>query len=463
MKKNNIVDFIVILLCIIIGIICFAQNHYEEYKFCFLYPICFSIIYLTYFRISLKKEKTPFKLFLCLLLFIRYVFLPFGNTLYGFTSISQNTSYVYNYHIASFITIIEIALLNIFLVIQLKKKKNNNTNNRESDLIKNSKKNFIIVLFIIIMFSLFLSKPNLFNSVYFIYPKESISTNFNSLNDWDQLIVFLFNIAKQFLCLIIIEKMSSLYMKNKRFTYFIIACLFALINIVIYTGTNRAEFVITVVATGYLIITFFPKYKKYILFSGITLSLLIVPLISTFRNAKIVNDNYDLKNIMVLGNAYFSGIDNVALSIETANNYSSYRNLNNCLYDLSRGIIGIGFFIKNQQGILSSRLFNYSFFGNYSTNTSQIMPMSGQGYFYFGIVGFWIIELFFIMLAIFLEKKFVFINNLKLKYFLLIYLMRLAMFQCLNGTILFNRLSYDLIIPIVLIAINNLFVLRRSN
>ncbi|MBR0351143.1 MAG: hypothetical protein IJH76_04965 [Clostridia bacterium] len=462
MNKRILINISVVLTCFISIILCIAFNNNANYNYCCLFPIPFIIIYTTYFMPCFKKEITPFKLFFCILLYLRYVILPISNCIYGNVSFSKNAGDSDSYLIASIITIFELVAVNIFLVLYSVVKSKNNKQKQLNIIENKNNSNFVIWVFILLVFGLFIINRSFWNSIYFIAPTESVSVRFNRLSDIGQLIVYLFNIAKQFLFLIALEKFSKKYSETPEKKFFLIALVFIVFNILVYTGTNRAEFIITIIATGLIVFELFPKFKKIILIGGTILAIIIIPMISSFRKSNIVGEDLNAKQLSEAGNSYMSGIDNVALSIETAKTYTNYRNFTNFLYDMTRGIMVVGSLVKNDDNILTSRLFNYSFFGPYSTISSQIIPMSGQGYYYFDIYGFYLIEILFVYIAIKLEKRYFKEKDIKIKYFMLISILRLAMMQCLNGTILFNRLSYDLLVPIILIKLNNKLLIKKE-
>lgn len=457
---KKILNLTIVVACFVSCILCLIFDEYKNYQYCFVLPILFLIIYITYFLPSFSKEKSPFKIFFCILLFFRYVFLPIGNCMLGYIGSSKFGADSTDYKMGILITIFEIVFLNVFLVLLSKIQKNKkkfNLNNFQS-----GKGYFILLMFIGAVFGLTLLKRDCWNAIYFIAPSEETSLKFNKIDDISQLIIYLFDIAKQILFLISVEYFAKKYEKSKSHIYFLGAILCMLFNILIYSGTNRADFVITIISTSIIVFRIFPKFKKLIMVGGIIMVMVILPLISSFRKSNLMDDGYSLRGIMELGNMYMSGLDNVALSIKTANSFPEYRRISNLTYDLTRGIMGVGFIVKGLNGTLTSRLFNYSFFGLHSNNTSQIMPMSGQGYFYFGIVGFFLIEALFVFIALKLEKYYREANDIKVQYFLLIILFRLGMLQCLNGTILFNKLSYELVLPLVLFMLNNKITIKRK-
>lgn len=458
---KNILDIFVLIICFISSIIILSINENENYSLIFIFPLLFLIIYITYFSKTFKENVTPFNVAFCLMLFFRYVIMSILIAIVGYSCGSKaaihNKS---NYVTAQFLMIIEIIAINIIMYFFNYKKKHNIIENKKIKILNRG--NVVIVCFFLIVFSITIIYFNkIKDAIYFIYPTEESSIKYNSLNDFLQMILSLFNIAKQFFCLFIIIKCHKKYMKSKNSLYFMIATTFALANILIYTGTNRAGFIICTISTIYILGLLFEKYKKILIIVPIVVGVTILPLISSFRKSELINDNTDLYKISEEANAYLGGIDNVAIAIETSNQFNKKGDLLNASYDLFRGVLGVNFLIKSFNMELSSAYFNYVFFGHMK-NVSQIIPIIGQGYFYFDIYGCWIIEIVFIMIAIKFEKKFLLTTNIYWKYFLLMILLRLAMIQGINGTILGNIISFDVFVPWVIIMLNNKFVIKKE-
>lgn len=402
------------------------------------------------------------------ILLIRYVIMPFFTAEVGYSSWCKNIPSSSDYLIAQILMISEIIMITIlfrFYDNEKKKKEEENVNNNLDNKSNNSvliNKHFdgVILIFSIISILLFIFLRKKYNiNVYFIIPNEEL-TSYDS-NNIRQILILFFNTAKAFVFLFVLKKV---YLKNRKSIFDIMFVLiFAAMNVLIYTGTNRIQLILSFICSVYLILLIFPKLKKILYGLSLAAFIIIIPAISTYRQSELLTSNSTLYDYSQLSNVYLGGVDNVAISVETANVFPQYRNLNNFLYDMFRGVLGINVLLKNSNShVLESDLFNFVYFGH-SENSSQIVPIVGQGYYYFDIVGFWIIELFFLFLGLKLEKVFVNTKNIYFKYTLMLILLRFSIMQGLSGTILAHSISFDCFIPWIIIMVNDAIKTRRDD
>ena len=248
---------------------------------------------------------------------------------------------------------------------------------------------FVILLFSIISIVLFFCFKSKYNILlHIVIPKTEFSA-FES-NNIKQILILLFNTAKAFLFLLVLKKV---YLKPKKTIFDVLLVLFfCVLNVFIYTGTNRIQLIISFISSIYLILLVFPKLKKFLIISSLISFAIILPAISSFRQAELVSSESTLYDYSQLLNAYLGGVDNVAISVETADVFPQYRSITNFFYDMFRGVLGFNVILKNNHtNVMESDLYNFVYFGH-GDNASQIVPIVGQGYFYFDIVGFWIIK-----------------------------------------------------------------------
>ena len=439
--------------CFAITLVCIFKGS-SRYFLLFTYPLLYLVFYFVIYRYILFAKNSIFKLFLGIMLFLRYVIMPFLNVLVGYSSWCKNIPTSSNYLLAQIMMIVEMIIIIVVFKFNYKKRQKNN----EKIKIDN-RFDFVILLFSIISIVLFFCFKSKYNILlHIVIPKTEFSA-FES-NNIKQILILLFNTAKAFLFLLVLKKV---YLKPKKTIFDVLLVLFfCVLNVFIYTGTNRIQLIISFISSIYLILLVFPKLKKFLIISSLISFAIILPAISSFRQAELVSSESTLYDYSQLLNAYLGGVDNVAISVETADVFPQYRSITNFFYDMFRGVLGFNVILKNNHtNVMESDLYNFVYFGH-GDNASQIVPIVGQGYFYFDIVGFWIIELFFLILGLKLEKLFNTTTNFYLKYTLLVILLRFSIMQGLSGTILAHSISFDCFIPWIIIMLNNYFVFRKD-
>lgn len=453
-KRELLFNLLMTVFCLGISIFCLAKCR-ENYYLMFMQPILFLVFYYISYRKILFSRKSVFKLALGVAIFIRYVIMPFLNGIVGYSTWSPNVPSYSDYTLAQIMMMGEIIIITIVFKISNSAAKDIN----DDKIIIDNRSDVLLVLFTIVSLLLFfILKDRLGINLHIIVPNED--TAFFGESNMKQILMLLFNVAKAFSFLFILKKV---FIKKKKTIFdIIIVLVFGAFNVLVYTGTNRMQLIISFICSIYLIVAVFPKLKKKMLVVALFSLLIIIPAVSSFRKSELLTPDSTVGSYSQLANSYLGGVDNVAISVETSDAYPQYRNFGNFIYDMFRGVLGVNVLLKdNTSNILSSDLYNNVYFGH-GNNLSQIIPIAGQGYYYFGIVGFWIIELFFLIVGIKLEKIFKKTTNIYLKYTILFILMRFSIMQGLSGTILAHSISFDCFIPWLIIILNNVFNSRRG-
>lgn len=211
----------------------------------------------------------------------------------------------------------------------------------------------------------------------------------------------------------------------------------------------------------YIILKLYPKYKKILCVCIICIAVPMITLISEYRDNSFDSPIKESEKEL---NAYLGGIYNISVAVDMRKTFYNEINMSNFIYDTLRPVIFLGSILgKNMNSKLTVELFNMEFFGH-GNNKSQIVPIIGQGYFYFGFLGAWILEGFALIFALKLEQFFMKTENLEYKFFTLYILLRLALMQGLSFTIIINNISYKFVLPMLLIWINSKIVgIKKEN
>jgi len=248
-----------------------------------------------------------------------------------------------------------------------------------------------------------------------------------------------------------------LYKKYKRASYLLVFLLFGLFGY-LQIGTSRWTLIFyTIISFAFLIKIYGNKVKKMILPISTILTIIVLSIsIYKFSWAVKDSDNKFIDVIVLMSDQlqpYFSGPTLVAQCIEITE------------YSQLSTKVGFNTFINDFMGsvpILSGNIdsknrlnyiFNEYIFGSNSLNTSQIIPISGVGYIYFG---FWFSTIF-VFIATYLGLKFEESSNKSkdlINYWILIYMA----IWCVSSIIFNTQILWGNIVTnyLILYIINNL-------
>lgn len=449
-KNKNLMilkNTVIIFICISIYTIFLSQLLSEDYKIICILPI----LYILGLAIMIITDPmfiyNLFKVIVLALYSIRMFILPLFIAIFGeFNYKSINNDLFLNIDKAVFIQCYEYLVVIIF--ISLYKKNNKIYKYKNIDILNDRNitkmiRNFIIFLslaigLIIIKYPLLLYKfrPIIFDndykytqwSMYNFQVKNNIPTLIYYISSWGIIII---RILITYMLLMFIKKKS---INSKIKNIYLIMSFLVISNLVLIVTEDRAGSIYALLSMLLLMIRIYPDKSKTIVkvilavaaFIGI-----IVFIVIPFRESNQTFGEY----INFKLNAYFSGTLNIAATFTMPrNNLIQY-----FIGDILRSIPIIKGFFTNMD--MSYILFNKSL-GYDPIYNSQIIPMIGQGYFYFGYIGAPIFSVILIYLGLKVYSKLKLIED-TFGYFTYV---NLTIFLCL-GVILYDFfLTFSLII-----------------
>jgi hypothetical protein len=469
--KNKLFAFSSILVItaslISLFIILFASVN-NDYRFLIILPIVFSFCYVFLLGRILFESPKIFIMVLIPLNFIRYVILP---ALVAYTGYYGGRASIppelIDYKLAVFLMAYEILVLS-FVIFFFSQKYSSDLYDYRNKVFKVRKK-IIYYIFILLVMGLVIINPKIINQFSFILPSEKALNIYGNYAEYSKstgalfkLTAYLFNILKELVLILLVYMNSKKYQKSGKNIYFYIAILFGVMNIAIYFGANRSDLLLQSFATILLLLIFFKDKKFKILFSTGIISLMMIIILSIGRQHHVLTSKDILNSIADTLQIYLGGPYNVAIAIDMADKFSEFRSIITIIGDFTRSVFGLSFLVKQFEIPLSTDIFNWRIF-QVKNNGTQILPMIGQGYFYFGFIFSPILEIIFIYIAFTLEKVTVKTQDPVLYYFLIITCIRLGFLTSQNTVIQLNDLSYNLFIPLILIFLNNRIVYKKNS
>lgn len=446
-------NIIVLFFCIVLSIYIFFNTDHSGYEKLFLLPLIYSICFNFILSKVLFRELNIFIVIFFAVSFSRFVVLPFLIVLSGYYGGRSSMPPAYDsYDLALTIMMYELIVSSIFIYFLDKKERSNRSRNKNLSI---SKKNYIYWIFGITIVFISVLNTNIIKAFNFIIPKENAYKSFDDFSMIQSLSIYGLLIFKQILFVMMSYYLSKKYNVNKKKIYIYISLLLAIMNILIYFGTNRSDVIMTAIVSFLTLYTLFGKeIKKYMIILGIVLTIVIYGISSYRAEVSISGNTSELIDFTDKLQVYLGGPYNVAIAIETKEMFPQANNVEVLLFDIFRPMIGANIFIKHLPIKYSNVYFNERIWLSIDRR-SQIIPMVGQGNLFFGVILSPILTLVFIRLAYYLNRKIKYCNRVELFYFFNLSIARMGFMMGQNTMNMINDLSMNLFLFLVIYWINN--------
>lgn len=451
--KITFMNMIIFINCFFSALYLIYNTTHEGYALLFTQPIVYCLVFILVLgRRLFNIRNNLFFVIFTGVSFIRYVLLPilvvYSSYYDGQHSFPPSND---SYFLAVILMNLELILVSIF--IQILSERRNYKTELKFKIGYKYNNNDGYYLFIATTFLLVLIFPNVLTQMNFIIPT---SLNYSlELTTIDNIILYCVIVSKQLLYVIIIKKLKYRYSKNNDELWLLVSVIISLINISLYFGVNRMDIVINAIVTLYILKKIYGSkiYKFFLIL--IPIIIILFRIVTADRNYVSYSDDSAV-NFATTLQAYTGGVYNVAIAIETIDFYPQVRNLKVFLMDIFRPMIGPNILVKNLDVPYSNIFFNRRIQPN-SEVVSQIIPMVGQGYIYFGAIFSSTLSLFFIKIQDYLEKILNETYSLEVFYFVSLSSARLGMLMGNNTMNLINDLSMNLVLFFIVFLFNKYF------
>lgn len=444
--------FFVLLACLYMGVDWWWSSLPASYVvFNILFPKCLSI----------SKHRLVYFIF-SLIVYIRYVLIVFVFLLSGndYLNVIIKEPSAKALSVASVLMIIEL-VVSLFMVQVFAKK---NVSYKYDFLSKKNRNFFLVILVILIALLLFLysdlrvkynfiSIPELIERAEF---QSSIMTFFSILTDYILVLPPLVLIG------FYINKYGDAY----RFRHILIILIFLTPFLLFFKGVSRFSALLPALAWIITLSRTFPKYKKVVSNIIIAVSSIVFISVSLYKQfsansiSEVSAGSLGFANSFLSLNAYFSGLFNVAYTVDLLNIYHDITGWNFFVNDFFRNIAFFSF-ISNSDNT-SVVIYNNYLYNNLGSK-DQIIPLVSQGYLYLGFIGAFIISAV-VMLAMIKSEEYIFSVN-KVNYLFPIAL--LSIYLSIHMMVSVNSLYapvFNFIVPLLIILkINDYFGKVRVN
>ncbi len=314
--------------------------------------------------------------------------------------------------------------------------------------------NLVFVLFILLTI------------LYLIYDKSwLLITNFFTPNEISEELKdlvsteimfgsYLLMIIKQIIFILVIYFLKNKYKVNKNPIILFLVLLSLVINIGIFSGTNRSDVLLTALVSFLVVLKLFPiKLVKASLIIGSISLVFLISQITEVRNfSSISRGQSEVIDRTDFLQAYLGGPYNVAIALETKTYYPEAKKPEVLFFDVFRPMLGFNMLVKDLPYNYSNIYFNRRMFLN--DNRSQILPMIGQGNLYFGYIFSPIFLVVFIFIAYYLLRVLKKSGNLFIFYFFSLSIARMGFMMGQNTMNMINDLSFNLFLFLIVYWLN---------
>lgn len=420
--KSPIIIFIVIFFSIISTILLISDSDRPSYYTLLpILPCSFGLVSCIFANLYNLFFKSISITMIISTYFIRLVIIPIFLNFGGYSTKVINTN-AFSY-IENAILLMVLELFIVFFYLSFKAGKyldyKKNINQLENMYINNTKSSLWIIISALLLFVVLViikypeelsylgfftqlsETERILNYKKRLYAQQVVP---GAIDTFFTLFISILQIIIPILCILYISKKYGNKNKKKAANLSIIV---VLLSAVIMTS-EKASSVTIAVSLFIIIYNLYPSImkKKIPFFIIVMISFVFGGLI--FKAGANTSENF-LDAVSTTLNAYFSGPINIAVSFMIRNDLS----LNIILSDLGNSIPIVKYFFQNLN--TSPKLFNLALYGN-SDIKDQIIPLVGQGYFYFGFFLAPILSILVVKLTLFFERLVRYEKNILNKY-----------------------------------------------
>jgi hypothetical protein len=462
--KNLSLRIIIFSISILVSIITWVSYLPPGYEMVSLLPLTYGLLILLLPSITRTMIKNAGLLIFNIVAFVRYVILIFIGALSGFSiwrGISPGPTYL-----NSAVLIMFIEMISVFIFMQVMSKRYYSSAKIQvsnEKVINVNINSFVLRFFILLGVIAVILFPEIISKFRFVTNLDEFTTYQRNDIPLFGLFELLFNMARILIVLSLVVFWKKRYELTGKTKYILYSIGISLLNLLIVTGLSRFSILISAVASLFFLTKLFVKYKKVIfssIMTGILFSITIVSIYKFFGRNENNSSNYsDLAWWSDTLQMYFSGPKNVAIAL-TMNDSIDINVAIQIIRDLFASVAGIAGILN--QNLSTVGLYNLTYYGS-TVSVDQIVPVIGQGVFYFGYIGSFIPSIIAVWLMMIFDKKATLTNNPYSSYAYYFIATWFGAAMMVNWTILFSHLVNTFVLLMIIIKVNDRIILRTNN
>ena len=439
--KRTLSILLIMLLALIVLIITpFSQHLSKSYLALPLLPISFALtILLTPKFYYLSRNYLGIRI-VYIVMFVRYTLMPLLIALSGEISLVNGVLPIDSYIIPSILTMIWELIACVTAIVLVGNKLLKRKIDVDIDVTANNNRINVIYGGVVILTLLLIAMhPDLLKNFQFMKVTEATTISISYYKGLDIRLLLLCKIAAYLMC---IKKFSYLYSKNKQMIFYYLSLIASVIYISLYRGDNRTNIVVDIICVLVVLWYSFPKQRKKTVTLIISTGIILFVSVSMYRmfgatswRPEGATKEFSLSSIARLLQLYISGPSNVAMSLMSSDNFrATTHTLLNDIF-IWTGYLGNALNVNitdTTTYYFNATVYNHTWKGL----SDQIVPMSGQGYFYLGYICAPIFSVITCVWIVWLEKVFRQSKSIDMLLITTFLLTRLSLFMGLNFTIM---------------------------
>ena len=309
----------------------------------------------------------------------------------------------------------------------------------------------IVLSFIVVFFpQAFLNERWIWESELINEDVESVSGVYTQIATWCQF----------FILISLFTFFYNKYLKSKNNVWYWLSLIILFVPCLSYSGHSRMSMLVPLIAYVFFVMKIYStKVNKVIIIVGIyaIVAMVSLTLQKFFSTMSLVDLDSEIEYSML--NAYFGGLDNVLIGLETYQKYGTSALL--LPIDSLRNAMGISKFFAGAESTV--HLFNEVVYSRFFwSSMDKIPPTIYQGLMYFGPILCFIPTLLMTRVVCHFDKLFAQSNNLFLSYLYLNFVIPIAWALPGNFMHMTSRI-FNYLIPLYLLIAINKSLFRRRN
>lgn len=403
--------FISITSVLVSFVVSINTFNYPGEKYLFLLPLTYSVLLLIFPAMWKYKANIGLAI-LNVVIFMRYVILPLFRSLTVNEPAIRGLDPTYQgIHYGLVIMLVELFIS--FFIVQILARKFY-INKHKIHHFRPLKSKLLLYTTALMGIAFLFIFPNLSERYNFFLKSGQITSPTIDI-PLSGLISLITDLLLVILPIIVLNFLKIRYDKNPSFKYVFFSILSILPAITIIKGTSRFSVIVPAIAFLVIMLKLYPKFRKQIIFVIVTAALLIFAVFTNYLQTEHRQNTNDFSvNYLAhtLG-SYMSGPDNMGRVVDLKSEYGSFFTLETLKNDLINNVAILSNLSETSN--TTPYWFNYKYYGNHISK-DQIIPLSGQSYIHFGVIGMPLLLSITLILMMFFDSRIKYENRIEYVY-----------------------------------------------
>lgn len=427
----------------------------------FLFPLLYGLFMFIFPAMSKHMKGNIGLTVFNYILFVRYSLAPLIRALAIDDNFnSQYQASVQGLEIGIWIMIFE--LLFSFVVVQIFAKHLYIEKSTQTVNYNPIKSKLVIILITLIGFAFILIFPTVIDRYNFFVITSDVE-QLSQMTNINSIVLIIVDLLLVIIPVLMLNYFKTKHLKNPSFRYLLYSLISIIPFMLIFKGSSRISIVVPTIAWLVILLKLYPMYKKFIATSVLSIVVIVFTSITLYKQFdytlqdKSIAEPITYPLLSLNLNAYFSGPDNMGLAVDLKDSYGEYINLTTLKNDLTYNVAGLSQFADKSN--TSTGWFNTYIYGRWAS-VDQIIPLSGQGFLYFGFIGSTLFLIVTLILMMFFDNKIRQENRIEFVYIYVYLVVHMAMAMMISLGSIYS-LFINLMLPVLIIFKLNRWIILK--